>query len=85
MVDLRGEVESRQQSTMWVFQDEPNPTKVARARSTSKQMIAWFFGKTEHVANVPLEQCRTVNSEWYTIICLPVVFQKIRKTGSRVQ
>ena len=56
------EPESKQQST--VFQDEPNPTKVARARSTFKQMIACFFGKTGHVPIVPLEQRRTVNSEW---------------------
>ena len=27
------ELESKQQSNVWVFQDEPNPTKVARARS----------------------------------------------------
>ena len=44
------ERESKQQSTVWVFQDEPNPTKVACAQSISKQMIASFFGKTEHVA-----------------------------------
>ncbi len=75
------EPESKQQSTVWVFQDEPNPTKVVRARSTSKQMVACFFGKTGHVATVPLEQRRTVNSEWYTTICLPVVFQEIRKTN----
>ncbi|EFN87503.1 hypothetical protein EAI_05529, partial [Harpegnathos saltator] len=25
------EPESKQQSTVWVFQDEPNPTKVVRA------------------------------------------------------
>ena len=37
------EPESKQQSTVWVFQDEPNPTKVVRARSTSKQMVACFF------------------------------------------
>ena len=36
------ESESKHQSTVWVFQDEPNPTKDARARSTSKQMIARF-------------------------------------------
>ena len=64
--------ESKQQSTVWVFQDEPNPTKVARSRSTSKQIIACFFGKTGHVAIVPLEQRRTVNTEWYTTICLTV-------------
>ena len=66
---------------LWVFQDEQNPTK--RTRSTSKQMIACFFGKTEHVAIVPLEQRRTVNSEWYTTICLPVVFQEIREINRR--
>ena len=57
------ETESKQQLPVWVFQDEPNPTKVARARTNSKQMIACFFGKTGHVAIVPLEQCSTVNSE----------------------
>ena len=60
-----------------VFQDEPNPTKDARARSTSKQMIACFFGKTGHIT------CRTVNSEWYTTICLPAACQEIRKTNRR--
>ena len=75
--------ESKQQSTVWVFQDVPNPTKVASARSTSKQIIVWFFGKTGHVAIVPQEeQRRTVNSEWYTTICWAVVFQEIRKTNA---
>ena len=32
-----------------------------------------FFGKTVHVAIVPLEQRQTVNSEWNTAICLPIV------------
>ena len=77
------ESESKQQSTVSVFQDEPNPTKVVPAPSTSKQMIACFFGKTRHVAIVPLEQRRTVNSELYTTICLSVVFQEIRKTNRR--
>ena len=63
------EPESKQQSIVRVFQVESNPTKVAQARITSKQMIACFFGKTGHVAIVPLEQCRTVNSEWHTTIC----------------
>ena len=64
------EPESKQQSTVWLFQDEPNPIKVARLQSTSKQMIACFLRKTGHVANVPLEQRKAVNSEWYTTICL---------------
>ena len=62
------EPETKQQSTVWVFQDELNLTKVIRGRSTSKQMVMWtcFIGKTNHVATVPLEHCRTINSEWYT-------------------
>ena len=59
------EPESKQQSTVWMFQEKPYPTKVARARSTSKQMIAYIFRKAGHIAIVPLEQRRTVNSEWY--------------------
>ena len=66
-----------------VFQEKPNPTKVPRPRSTSKQMIACVFEKTGHIAIVPLEQRRTVKSVWYTILCLPVVFQEIRKTNRR--
>ena len=46
-------------------------------------MITCFFGKSGHVAIVRLEQHRTVNSEWYTTICLPVVFQEIWKTNRR--
>ena len=68
------EPESKQQSTS-------NPTKVARARRTSTQMLVCFFGKTGHVVIVPLEQRRRVNSEWYPTICLPVVFQEIRRTN----
>ena len=42
------EPESKQQSTVCVFQDEPNSAKVAHALSTSMQMIASFFGKSGH-------------------------------------
>ena len=45
-------------------------------------MKACLFEKSGHVTIVPLEQRRTVNSEWYTIICLPVVFQEIAENGS---
>lgn len=55
------EPESKQQSTVWVFQGEPNPSRVVNARSTSKQIVANFFGKTGHVATVPLAECKTIN------------------------
>ena len=45
--------------------------------------VFFFFWKTGHVAIVPLEQRRTVNSKWHTTICLPVVFQEIKKTNRR--
>lgn len=73
--------ETKQQSTVWVFQNESNPTKVVRARSTAKQMVACFFGIKGHVATVPLTKRRTINSEWYTTICLPEVFAAIRETN----
>ncbi|GFT08475.1 metabotropic glutamate receptor [Nephila pilipes] len=77
------EPETKQQSTVWVFQDEAKPTKVVRGRSTSKQMIACFFGINGHVATVALEQRRTVNSEWYTTICLPEAFTVLEQLLSK--
>ena len=43
------ELEKKQQSTVWVFQDKPNPTKVAVARSSSKQIIACFFSEKLYI------------------------------------
>ncbi|XP_040582119.1 uncharacterized protein [Lepeophtheirus salmonis] len=75
--------EMKQQPTMWVFEDEPNPTKVGGGRSTWKEMVAWFFGATGHVETVPLEHRRTVNYEWYIRICLSEVFEEILKMNKR--
>ena len=66
---------------IYIKWDEWNPTKVVRARSTLKQMVACFFRKTGHVATVPLMHRQTINSEWYTTICLLEVFGKIRETN----
>ena len=35
--------ETKQRSSVWLFQDQAPPVKFKRARSTSKQMIAAFF------------------------------------------
>lgn len=75
--------ETKQQSTVWVFPDEANPTKVTRARSTSKQMVSCFFGKTGHVATLPLVEQKTVNADWYTTICLPEVIGEVRKNNPK--
>lgn len=71
--------ETKQQSTVWVFEDEPPPTKVTRSRSTNKQMVAVFFRKSGVVAAVPLVERRTVNADWYCEVCLPKVFAELQK------
>lgn len=60
------EPESKQQSTVWVFDNELDHTKVVRSRRTSKKMIAGFFGLicTEHIATILSEDWRTVNAKW---------------------
>ena len=73
------EPESKQQSTVWVFQDEPNPTKVARAENTSKQIIVCFFVKTGHIAIVPLEQ-----SEQSILSGTPLVCQLSSKKSGKL-
>ena len=75
------EPEAKQQWTVWVFEDEPNPREVVRGKSTWKQMVACSFGKTCHVATVPIEHRRTVNLSG--TLHLPKVFGEIRKTNKR--
>lgn len=38
----------KQHFTVWVFQDEPNPTKVVRWSNLLKQIVACFFSVTGH-------------------------------------
>ncbi len=77
--------ETKQQPAVWVFDSEARPTKVKRARSVGRKMVASFFGYSGHVATVVLEDRRTVTSQWYTRVCLPQVVAKIEewrpKTG----
>ena len=59
---------------MNVLEEEPNPTKVVRWWSTSKKMVACFFGNTGHMATVPLTLRRAIKAERYSTTCLPEVF-----------
>ena len=74
------ESKTKQHSTVWVFQPEPNASKVVYVKITSKQMVYCFFSKTYYVA---LEHRMTVISECYTTICLPKVLGEIRTTNKR--
>lgn len=75
--------EKKEQSRQWVFENEANPTKVQRARSVNKKMIASFFSIDGHVATIALEDRKTVNSEWYITNCLPVVINKMHQYHPR--
>lgn len=75
--------ERKQQSAVWVFENESAPTKVVREKSRNKKMVAIFFGITGHVSTVALEDRRTVNAEWYTTVCLPQVLQNVREKRPR--
>ena len=48
--------------------------KFYRNRSASKQMVACFFAKFGHVANIPLEYIKMITADWYVNHCLPKVF-----------
>jgi len=50
------EAESKEESTILVFQNEPKRMKVVHSHSVVKQMIACFFGYTGHVATVALNK-----------------------------
>ncbi|GBP77613.1 hypothetical protein EVAR_90249_1 [Eumeta japonica] len=63
---LTARPQTKQQSTIWIYRDEPKLSKVARERSASKRMIV-SFNKTGHVANVTLENCRNVHT--YAYLC----------------
>ena len=57
------DLETKRQSSVWVFPDEQPPTKVKRQRNAGKKMVATFFSKSGHVATVVLEDQRTVTAK----------------------
>ncbi|GBP48473.1 hypothetical protein EVAR_16142_1 [Eumeta japonica] len=73
----------KQQSSVWVFEDDSKPTKLRQARSVGKKMIGFFFSKTGPVCTIPLEERKTVNYEWYNTICLLSLLEKVREKRSR--
>ena len=75
--------ETKQQSAVWLLPDDASPTKVRRARSVGKQMVATFFSQAGHLATVALQDRRTVNADWYINQCLPLVFDAWRRRRPR--
>ena len=77
------DLETKQQSAVWVFPDENRSVKFKRNRSASKEMIACFFAKFGHVATIPLEDRKTVTTDWYVNHCLLKIFQARCKRRAR--
>ena len=75
VVAYQYDLETKQQSAVWVFPDENPPVKFKRNRSASKQMMACFFAKLGHVTTIPLEDRKTVTADLHVNHCLPKVFQ----------
>ncbi len=65
--------ETKQQSTVRVFEDEPPPTKVTRSKSASKRMVAFFLRCIGTVAVIAMEERSTVNAQWYSEVYLQTV------------
>jgi [histone H3]-lysine36 N-dimethyltransferase SETMAR len=75
--------ETKQQSTVWVFDDEVPPTKLVKSRSVGKRMMAVFFRRKGPVAIIPLVEQRTVTAAWYCEVALPKVFHELKDSRSK--
>lgn len=57
----------KKQSIVCMSDGKPSSTN---ARNTSQQILAFLFEETVHVTTTAaLENCITINSEWYSTIC----------------
>ena len=74
----KSDPETKQQSMVWTKKGEAPPVKARREKSAGKIMLAIFFSHDGIVASVPLEQGKTVTSQWYVDNCLPKVFDKLQ-------
>lgn len=59
----------------------PRPAKSNKSCMLKKQMVAYFFSIDCHVATLPLQDRKTVYSEWYTNICFARRIQWNSKKG----
>ena len=71
--------ETKRQLSAWIFLREHPPQKFKRSRSIGKKMVASCFGKTGHVAAIPLDDHRTLNADWYVNQCIPKVLDAWRE------
>ncbi|PRD34364.1 UNVERIFIED_CONTAM: hypothetical protein NCL1_14889 [Trichonephila clavipes] len=67
------DVPTRQESKIWVFEDDPTPTMVKRQRAMKKVMYAVFFKSTEGQ--------KTATANWHTTKYLPEILHEVSARG----
>lgn len=71
------DVPTRQESRVWIHEDEETPTMTKKQRAMKKVMYAVFFRSTGLVNAIKLDGQKTVTAKWYTEKCLPEVFSRV--------
>ncbi|GFX84413.1 histone-lysine N-methyltransferase SETMAR [Trichonephila clavipes] len=71
------DVPTRQESKVWVFEDDPMPTMVTRQRAMKKVI----FRSTGLIKAIKLEGQKTVTANWYTTKCFPEILQEVNVRG----
>ncbi|GBP75744.1 hypothetical protein EVAR_59387_1 [Eumeta japonica] len=74
--------ERKHQSSVRMFEGDSKATKLRQAKSVDKKMIRFFF-QDGYCLTMSLEEQKTVNTEWYTTICLSSVLQKVREKKTK--
>ncbi|GFV07645.1 uncharacterized protein TNCV_4941471 [Trichonephila clavipes] len=71
------EVPTRQESKIWVIEDDPMTTMLKSQRAMKKVMYAVFFRSTVLIKSIKLEGQKTVTANWYTTKFLPEILQEV--------
>ena len=72
-------MQTKQQRSKWIFEDEVPDTIPKQFMAVGKRMFAIFFTTRGLLEFVMLPAKHTVTSAWYTEICLPKVFQAVER------
>ena len=73
------DMQTKQQSSKWIFEDEVPDTIPKRFMAVGKRMFAIFFTTRGLLEFVMLPAKHTVTAAWYTECCLPKVFQAVER------
>ena len=68
------DVPTRQESKIWIFEDDTTPTMVKRQRVVKKVMYAVFFRSTGLIKVIRKTEDR-YTAKWYTTKCLPEILK----------